>query len=110
MGVRCRGPSLFLSAIVILEPETGVLLAEEERSNPRRGSQGVAGRPCPRELSQRILPVDVAVAQRYAKLQVPDPCSDRDALMAATAFVHGMTVVTVMGAHCEPIGVGVLNP
>ena len=58
--------------------------------------------PCPRELSQRILPVDVAVAQRYAKLQVPDPCSDRDALMAATAFVHGMTVVTVMGHIASP--------
>jgi hypothetical protein len=61
-------------------------------------------------LSQRILLVDVAVAQRYAKLEVPDSCSDRDALIAATAFVHGMTVVTRNGAHCEPIGVGALKP
>jgi toxin FitB len=54
------------------------------------------------ELCQRILPVDVAVAQRYAKLQVPDPCSDRDPLIAATAFVHGMTVVPAMGHIASP--------
>jgi predicted nucleic acid-binding protein len=40
---------------------------------------------------------------------VPDPGSDRDALIAA-ALVHGMTVVTREVRHFEPMGVVVLNP
>ena len=35
--------------------------------------------------------------------------SDRDALIAARALVHGLTVVTNV-ADCERMGVGVLNP
>jgi len=42
----------------------------------------------------RILVVDTTVVQCCAKLHVPDPCSDRDALIAATALIHGMTMVT----------------
>jgi predicted nucleic acid-binding protein len=44
--------------------------------------------------SGRILPIDTAVAQRSAPLHVPDRRSDRDALIAATALVHGMALVT----------------
>ena|ERR1700741_1067689 len=44
--------------------------------------------------SGRILVLDTAVAQRCASLHVPNPRSDREALIAATALVHGMTVVT----------------
>ena len=43
--------------------------------------------------SGRILAVDTAVARRCAKLHVPDPRSDRDALIAATALVHSLVVV-----------------
>lgn len=103
-------PSLFLSVITILELETGVLLVE--RRDPAQGSilrAWLEGHVLA-AFSQRTLPVDVAVAQRCAKLQVPDPRSDRDALIAATALVHGMTVVTRNVAHFEPIGVSILNP
>jgi predicted nucleic acid-binding protein len=103
-------PSLFLSAITILELETGVLLLE--RRDPTQGAvlrAWLEGHVLA-AFSQRILPVDVAVAQRCARLQVPDPRSDRDALIAATALVHGMTVVTRNVTHFEPIGVGILNP
>lgn len=58
----------------------------------------------------RILAIDTAVAQRYAALHVPDPCSDRDALIAATALVHGMTVVTRNVSHFQAVGVPILNP
>ena len=58
----------------------------------------------------RILAIDVAVAQRCAALLVPDPGSDRDALIAATALVHGMTVVTRNVRPFQPMGVVVLNP
>jgi predicted nucleic acid-binding protein len=58
----------------------------------------------------RILAIDTIIAQRCASLHVPDPCSDRDALIAATALVHGMTVVTRNVADFQFTGVPVLNP
>jgi predicted nucleic acid-binding protein len=102
--------SLFLSAITILELETGILLIER-----RDSTQGALlrawldGHVLP-AFSGRILAVDVAVAQRCAKLHVPDPRADRDALIAATALVHGMTVVTRNAADFEAAGVELLNP
>jgi len=56
------------------------------------------------------LPIGTLVALRCARLHVPDPRSDRDALIAATALVHGMTVVTRNVADFEPTGVSFLNP
>jgi len=41
---------------------------------------------------------------------MPDPRSDRDALIAATALVHGMTVVTRDVADFQATGVGLLDP
>ena len=58
----------------------------------------------------RILPVDISVARRCAGLQVPNPRSYRDSLIAATALVHGMTVVTRNLADFESTGVALLNP
>ena len=58
----------------------------------------------------RILPVDIFVAKRCAALQVPDPHSYRGSLIAATALVHGMTVVTRNTADFERTGVPLLNP
>jgi hypothetical protein len=58
----------------------------------------------------RILAIDTAVARRCAALHVPTPRSDRDALIAATALVHGLTVVTRNVEHFQPTGVTVVNP
>ncbi len=60
--------------------------------------------------SGRILAIDTDVARRCATLHVPNPRSDRDALIAATALVHGLTVVTRNVADFERTGVGVVNP
>jgi len=101
---------LFLSAITIHELELGVLLAE--RRDPRQGGMfrtWLDSHVLP-AFSGRILPVDAAVAQRSAKLHVPDPRPLRDGLIAATALVHGMTVVTRNVTDFEPAGVGLLNP
>jgi hypothetical protein len=57
------------------------------------------------EFSGRVLPVDTAVAQRCARLHVPDKRGERDALIAAIALVHGMAVVTRNVADFKPIGV-----
>jgi predicted nucleic acid-binding protein len=51
-----------------------------------------------------------AAARRGAKLHVPDPRPMRDALIAATALVHSMTVVTRNVRGFEPMGVEILNP
>lgn len=102
--------SLFLSAITILELETDVLLIEQR--DPRQGEMlrnWLNAHVLP-AFANRILPVDVAVAQRCAKLHVPDPRADRDSLIAATALVHGMTVVTRNVADFELTGVELLNP
>lgn len=101
---------LFLSVITILELEIGIQLVE--RRDP---TQGVLLRTWLEghvllAFSGRILPVDVLVAQRCAKLHVPDPCSDRDALIAATALVHGMSVITRNIADFQTTGVELMNP
>lgn len=102
--------SLYLSVITILELEMGLLLVE--RRDPVQGSVlrswlNVHVLPA---FSERILAVDTAVALCCAKLHVPDPRSDRDAIIAATALIHGMTVVTRNTDDFEPTGVEILNP
>jgi predicted nucleic acid-binding protein len=57
-----------------------------------------------------VLPVDERVALRCAQLHVPDPRPERDALIAATALVHGMTVVTRNVEDFAPTQVMLLNP
>ncbi|WP_210411729.1 type II toxin-antitoxin system VapC family toxin [Rhodoferax sediminis] len=101
---------LYLSVITVQELEIGVLLAE--RRDPAQGAVFRAwldSHVLP-AFAGRILPVDTAVAQRSAKLHVPDPRPVRDCLIAATALVHGMTVVTRNVADFEPCGVLLLNP
>lgn len=101
---------LFLSPITIQELEIGVLVAE--RHDPRQGAVFRAwldGHVIP-AFTGRILSIDIAVAQRSAQLHVPDPRPVRDGLIAATALVHGMTVVTRNVVDFEPTGVTILNP
>ncbi len=61
-------------------------------------------------LAERILPVDTPIVRRCAALHVPNTRPERDALIAATALVHGLTVVTRNVADFEPMGVKLLNP
>jgi len=63
-----------------------------------------------REFSSRILSIDADVARRFAGLHVPDPRAERDALIAATALVHAMTVVTRNVADFDKTGVRLVNP
>ena len=102
--------NLFLSVISVLELETGVSLVER-----RDHSQGAVLRAWLNAhvlptFSERILLLDIAVAQYCAKLHVPDRRSDRDAIIAATALVHGMTVVTRNVGDFDQTGVEILNP
>lgn len=102
--------AFFLSAITVMELEIGVRRVER-----RDQGQGVAlrawmdDRVLP-EFEGRVLPVDAAVALRCARLHVPDPRSERDALIAATALVHGMTVLTRNIADFRDTGVPLVDP
>jgi len=58
----------------------------------------------------RILPIDQAIAEQWGRFNVPDPLSMLDSLLAATASVHRMTLVTRNLKDVERTGVGCLNP
>ncbi len=102
--------TLYVSAITILELEKGVL--QMERRDTAQGAllRAWLDKHVLPEFSARTLPVDAAVARRCARLHVPDSRSERDALIAATALVHGMTVVTRNLADFRPTGVPLLDP
>ncbi|HEV2172055.1 MAG TPA: type II toxin-antitoxin system VapC family toxin [Nitrospira sp.] len=102
--------SLYISVISVLELEIGILLIERRDREQGAILRAWMDRHVLPTFSGRILAIDTAVAQRCATLHVPDPRSDRDALIAATALVHGMTVVTRNVADFERMEVGALNP
>jgi predicted nucleic acid-binding protein len=102
--------SLFVSVVSIQELEIGVLLAER-----RDAAKGAVLRTWLEDhvlpaFSERILSVDTAVARRSAALHVPDQRPVRDGLIAATALVHGMMVVTRNVADFKATGVHILDP
>lgn len=100
----------YLSAITVLELELGVLRVE--RKDRRQGAELRAwlNNQVLIEFAGRILPMDGLVAQRAAGLHVPDPMPERDAIIAATALVHAMTLVTRNVRDFQRTGVKTLNP
>lgn len=102
--------ALYLSSISIQELEIGILLMERKDS-----TQGAVLRIW---FSQQVLPVfagrimamDTAIAQASARLHVPNPRPVRDTIIAATALVHGMTVVTRNVIDFQSTGVKIVNP
>lgn len=101
---------LFVSAITILELELGVLSVERRDATQGAVLRSWLEQQVLPEFAARTLPVDTAVALRCARLHVPDRRGERDALIAATALVHGMTVVTRNVADFKPTGVSLFNP
>jgi len=100
----------FISAITILELERGVLGVQ--RRDPVQGARLRAWldnhiRP---EFAGRILAVDDVVATRCAHLHVPNRRNEVDALIAATALVNGLSVVTRNVRDFEGTGVVVVDP
>ena len=102
--------TIYLSAITLLELEIGVLrMARRDAQQAALLRRWMNEQVIPR-FEKRTLSIDASVAMRCAQLHVPNPRADRDAWIAATALVHGMTVVTRNVADFTPTGVTVLNP
>lgn len=102
--------TMFLSAITILELEIGVLLIE--RKDPKQGAVlrlWLESHVLP-AFADRVLALDTTVAKRCAGLHIPDPRSDRDTIIAATALVHDLTVVTRNVDDFSATGVELINP
>ena len=102
--------AMFISVITLQELETGVLRIEKKdaaRGSILREWLEWSVRPA---FAGRILPVDEKVALKSAQLQVPDPKPAMDCLLAATALVHGLTLVTRNVRDFEGSGVRLVNP
>ncbi len=100
----------YVSAITILELEIGVLALQ--RRDQRQGAllRAWLDGQVRSAFEGRILSIDDAVATRCAHLHVPDRRSDADALIAATALVHGLAVVTRNVRDFENMGLAIINP
>lgn len=102
--------AMFMSVITLMELELGVLAIERKDATQGALLRTWLNQQVLPEFAERTLVIDTAVAQQCARLHVPDKQGERDALIAATALVHGMTVVTRNVADFKPTGVLVLNP
>jgi predicted nucleic acid-binding protein len=100
---------LYLSVLVVGELRRGVELCR--RRDPRSAT---ALEQWLDELLRlhggRVLGIDRSVAEAWARLGVPDPVPVVDGLLAATAIIHGLTLVTRNVADVRRTGVRVLNP
>ncbi len=102
--------TVYVSVITVLELEMGVLAME--RRDP---AQGALLRPW---LENQVLPsfvgrvlsLDLSIARKCAELHVPDKRAERDAMIAATAIIHRMKIVTRNVADFDDVGLDVISP
>jgi predicted nucleic acid-binding protein len=62
------------------------------------------------DYAERLLPITAEVAEEWGRITASDPVPVIDGLMAATAKVAGMTLVTRNTSDVERTGVRLLNP
>jgi toxin FitB len=100
---------LFLSVLVVGELRQGV-----ERVRLRDAAQAAQLdrwlRKLTDDFAERLLPVDDRVAELWGRLNVPDPISTVDGLLAATSIVHGLTLVTRNVRDVRRTGAQLFNP
>ena len=104
-----RASTLYLSAITLLELEKGILLLER-RTPPQGAALRVWLTGVRKAFAGRILPFTEQAASLCAALHVPDPRSERDAMIAATALEHGFAVATRNTQDFVNTGVQLINP
>jgi predicted nucleic acid-binding protein len=101
--------NVFLSVLAVGEIRRGV---ERIRRRDARSARVLEAwlRRLVAEHSDRILPIDDAVAEEWGRLNVPDPIPVIDGLMAATARVHGLTLATRNLKDIKRTGAACVNP
>lgn len=103
------GSDLFLSVLVVGEIRQGIeRLRGRDPARTRVFERWLS--TLKREFADRILPVTSSVAEGWGRLNAPGPLPVIDGLLAATALVHGLTLVTREAGRLERTGVPVLNP
>lgn len=100
---------LAISVVVLLEIERGVRLLE--RRDPTAGAhlRTWLSTDIPAAFAESILAIDERIARQAARLHVPDPMPEMDALIAATALVHDLTLVTHNTRDFQRAGVALLD-
>ena len=101
---------LHLSVITIYELEIGILLLARRDTTAALVLRNWMQNSVLQAYAGRIFQLDSIIAQRSASLHVPRSRPWADAMIAATALVHGMTVVTRNVSDFQSTGVKVLNP
>ena len=102
--------SLFVSAVTIYELEKGAQrIRRRDAAQAQVIDRWIRSEVLP-SFAGRILPFDIDVAFRCAALHVPDPRPERDAMIAATALEHGLTLVTRNVRDFQATGARLLNP
>lgn len=109
-GTVDAGDFFLSSAITIQEIEQGILA--KSRSDAAQGAilRAWFGNDVLSAFEEHILPFDARIARKCAALHVPDPRPERNAMIAATAIIHGLTVVTRNVADFEKLQVKLLDP
>lgn len=101
---------LAISVVTVIEIETGILrLARTDPYQAGKLQRWFEDRVLT-AFAGRILPIDLLTARHVAPLHVPDPAPRHDALIAATALTHGLTVVTRNVVDFRRAGVEVIDP
>lgn len=100
---------IYLSALILGEIRKGI---ENIRRRDRPAAEALEGwfQELVATHSDRILPIDQPVADQWGRFNVPDPLPVLDGLLAATASVYSLTLVTRNLKHVERTGVDCLNP
>jgi predicted nucleic acid-binding protein len=100
--------SLYLSAVTLGEIQAGI---EETRSQDERKALAIEGWLDSLASTYNVLAVDASIFRRWAQVMHGRPDHHiEDALIAATALVRGLIVVTRNVRDFEPFGIQVLNP
>lgn len=99
-----------ISAITVLELERGILgIQRRDIAQGSRLRAWMDGRVRP-EFAERTIVIDDAVATRCAHLHIPNRRNEADAIIAATALVHGLAVVTRNIQDFQGTGVVLVDP
>ena len=104
-----QADSLYLSVITLGEIAKGIALKErQDRAAAVPLTAWLQG--LRRNFASRILPITDAIALEWGRIAAERPRGDADGLIAATAIVHDLILVTRNVADFDETRVSLVNP